>query len=251
MPKRNEPANSESASVGAPENPTNDQLAAYRSEILRRIERDRLANRFLRVLRDKFGFSANEIANDLLNNIFHSVVGTRRRLLASPFLTDSVRKHLEKPTQAEWVENNPNPDLSIARKARDLADLIEGAETGTPDFGLDALEGMKSTTAAHRETACIEMNKLPSTLRLYADYFDESRLQWQALGRIEIEALAMFQSVIQSRGQARIYEKTQHFSDERYVRLLNIALQVVGRPEIERHTLTMRRKRRRNRRSPV
>jgi hypothetical protein len=237
----------EAEATNPPDSPTVEQMDSYRTEILRRIELDRLAQKFLFRLTHKYGFSADEIVGGLLNNIFYEVIGTRERLLASPNLPESVREDLQYPSPGDWKEKNSNPDLSIGNKARALADAIEKAEIGTPGFGLDELEGMKSRPKCEQDLASLELNKLPAILRLYADYFEKSRESWLIMGRIEIDARTRFQRAVRHLGQDEIRTRTGHYSDERYYRLLNIALNVVGRPEIDRSTLTMRRTRRRAR----
>jgi hypothetical protein len=231
--------------TNSPDSPTAEQMASYRTEILRRIELDRFAHKFLSTLTHKYGFSADEVVGNLLNHIFYDVIGTRERLLATPTLPESVREHLKYPSPGDWEEKNSNPDLSIAAKARELAGVIEQAEIGTPGFGIEELDSMESRPAYERELASLELNKLPATLRLYADYFEKSRKWWRIMGRLEIDARSEFQKAVRHFGQDQIRTRTGHYSDERYYRLLNIALNVVGRPEIERNTLTMRRTRRR------
>jgi hypothetical protein len=232
-----------------PVGPTTEQVVSYRKEILRRIKDDPLAHKFLSKLTDKYQFNADEIIGGLLNNIFHDRLGVRERLLASPTLPASVRKDLQYLSPGEWKENNPSPDLSIAAKARELAEAIEKAEIDTPEFGLDQLERFKQSTESVREQAVQELNKLPATLRLYADYFEKSRGWWRIIGRMELDAQTKFQKVVRDLLQEQIRTRTGHYSDERYYRLLNIALNVVGQPEIERNALTMRRVRRRTTRS--
>jgi hypothetical protein len=231
---------------GTQNRPTREQMALYRPEILRRIEQDRLASRYLHKLTLEFGFSADEVVHDLLNHIFYQAIGTRERLLASPFLSDRVREHLKYPSPGDWRQDNPNPDLSIGVNARELADCIERSERDTPAFGLDELESMQSRTTEERELASDALLAIPATLRLYAEYFEKSRKRWDILGQVEIEAKEQFQKVVRHRGQEAIRTKTGHYSDDRYHRLLNIALSVVGQPEIDRNTLTMRRTRRRS-----
>jgi hypothetical protein len=79
---------------------------------------------------------------------------------------------------------NPHEDFlkeygssELPRRARMLAKEIEKAESGTPDFGLDQLQHKRLRTAEGREEAFTDLNKLPETLRLYADYFEESHPQ--------------------------------------------------------------------------
>jgi hypothetical protein len=255
MQERNPPSGtrklSEAEAKEPPDIPIMEQMALYRTEILRRIELDRLAHRFLRMLTHKYGFSADEVIGDLLNHIFYDVIGTPKRLLASPTLPESLRERLKYPSPGDWTKNNPKPDLSIATKARDLADLIEEAEIGTPEFGLNELDSMESRTECGREQASLELIKLPATLRLYADYLEKSRESWQIMGAIEIDARTLFQKAVRHRGQDKIRARTGHFSDERYYRLLNIALNVVGRPEIDRCALIMRRTKGRLRRGRI
>lgn len=219
-------------------------MASYRPEILRRIQQDRFASRFLHKLTHEHGFDADEVVHDLLNHIFYETIGTRERLLASPILSDRNREDLKYPSPGDWRERNTNPNLSIAFEARNLANLIEKTEKDTPEFGLDGLESMRSRTTDELELAASALNQLPATLRLYAEYFEESRKRWAILGQFEIEAKKRFQIVVRHRGQEAIRAKTDRYSDDRYCRLLNIALGVVGRPEIDRNTLTMRRTRR-------
>jgi hypothetical protein len=218
-------------------------MASYRPEILRRIQQDRLANRFLDKLTHEHGFAADEVIHDLLNHIFYEAIGTRERMLTSPLLSDRNREHLKHPSPGDWRYRNTNPNLSVAFEARKLANLIEQSEKDTPKFGLDELESMRSSTTEERELASNALNELPATLRLYADYFEESRKRWAVLGQLEIEAKKLFQTVVRHRGQEAIRAATARYSDDRYCRLLNIALGVVGRPEIDRNTLTMRRTR--------
>jgi hypothetical protein len=227
-----------------PIGPTKEEVISYRREILRRIEDDPLAHRFLLKLTVKYQFNADEIIGGLLDNIFHDRLGRRERLLASPTLPESVRKHMQYLSPGEWKEKNPSPDLSVAARARDLAEAIEKAETDTPLFGMNELERFKSSTESERELAVQELNKLPATLRLYADYFEKSRRLWRIMGRIELDAQSEFQKAVRDLLQEQIRTRTGHYSDDRYYRLLNIARNVVGQPEIERNALTMRRVRR-------
>lgn len=226
-------------------NPTTEQLILYRKEILRRIVEDRLAHKFVLELTQNHGFKIDEIIGGLLDNIFHELIAGRERLLASPTLPDSVREGMKHPSPGEWKDNNADPDLTISTKARELADAIEIAEVGTPEFGLDQLESMKPRTAGEREQAVKELNRLPAVLRLYAEYFEVSRNWWRIIGRIEIEARTGFRKATRDLLQDQIRMRTGHYSDDRFYRLLNIALDVVGQPQIDRNTLTMRRARRR------
>ena len=228
--------------------PTTAQMVCYRKEISRRIQRDPLAHRFFLELVGKYRFDADEIIGGLLDSVFHKSVGRRERLQASPVLPDSVREHLKEPSPGEWKENNPTPDLSIPVKARTLADAIERAEINTPEFGLDQLERCKVSTESERAEVIQDLNKLPATLRVYADYFEKSRGWWRIIGRIELDARSDFQRAARDLLQEQIRTRTGHYSDERYYRLLNIALSVLGRPEVDRNALTMRRKRRDSRR---
>ena len=225
-------------------NPTKAQLVLYRKKILQRITDDRLAHKFVLKLTEKHGFKVDEIIGGLLDNIFHEIIASRERLLASPTLPDSVREGMKYLSPGEWKENNPDPDLTVATKARELACAIEQAETNTPEFGLDQLECMKSRTLDERKQAVQELNELPARLRLYADYFEKSREWWRIIGRIEIEARTGFRKATRDLLQDQIRVRTGHYSDERFYRLLNIALDVVGKPQIDRNALTMRRARR-------
>ena len=231
-----------------PANPTPEQVVSYRAEILRRIKRDPLAQKFLSTLTNKFGFSSDQIIGGLLDSAFHQLFATRKRLLESTDLKESDRKDLEYPSEGEWKENNPNPDLSLASKARELANAIEKGEVGTPAFGLNHLEQTAGWTESQLEQASEELNKLPATLRLYADYFEKTRKWWGIFGKIEIDARTKFQKLRRDMLQDLIRARTGHYSDERFNRLLNIALGVVGQPEIDRTALTMRRVRRQNQR---
>jgi hypothetical protein len=243
--------NQKSAGVGIRRSlgrPTAEQLTAYRKEILERIENDPPIYKFFLKLTQRFKFNPDEIVGGLLDNIFHEDLGRRERLLASPTLPDSLREHMKYLSPGEWKMRNPNPDLSISEKARELADAIEKAEIDTPAYGLDQLDQLKTSAEGERVLAMQEINKLPAILRLYADYFEKSREWWRIIGRIENEARTMFQKASRDLLQEQIHARTGHYSDESYYRLLNIALNVVGLPEIERHALTMRRKRRDSRR---
>lgn len=231
-----------------PTNPTPEQVVAYRAEILLRIERDPLAKKFVSTLTKKFGFSSDEIIGGLLDSAFHQLLATRERLLESPDLRESDRKDLEYPSEGEWKENNPNPDVSLASKARELAEAIEKAEVGTPAFGLNRLEQTAGWNDGQLVQASEALNKLPATLRLYANYFEKTRKWWLIVGKIEIEAQTKFQKLRRDMLQDRIRARTGHYSDERFNRLLNITLSVVGQPEIDRTALTMRRARRQNHR---
>jgi hypothetical protein len=224
--------------------PTTEQMVSYRKEILRRIESTRPANKYFVELTQKYKFNPDEIIGGLLDNIFHEDIGRRERLLASPTLPDSLREHMKYPSAGEWKKKNPNPDLSISQKARELAEAVEKAELDTPAYGLDHSEQFRLHSESERALASQELNKLPAILRQYADYFDESRKWWRVMGGIENDARSDFQKAARDLLQEQIHTRTGHYSDESYYRLLNIALNVVGFPEIERHALTMRRKRR-------
>lgn len=230
-----------------PQNLSREQITAYREKILKAIETDPIAHRFLLKLTTKHKFNADEIVGGLLDNIFHDQIGRRERLLASPTLPDSVREHMKYPSPGEWKAKNSTNDDSIAASARELAGAIERAEIDTPEFGLDQLDHLKRSPESDLTQLVQDLNKLPATLRLYADYFEKSRGWWRIIGRIENDARTKFQKAVRDLLQEQIKARTGHYSDERYYRLLNIALNVLGLPGIERNALTMRRVRRRAR----
>jgi hypothetical protein len=132
----------------------------------------------------------------------------------------------------------------LPRRARMLAKEIEKAESGTPDFGLDLLHHERFRTAEGREEAFTDLNKLPETLRLYADYFEESRKFWRALGRVKRDAKQLVERGVRDRLQQEIHRRTGKYSDLRYSRLVNLAREVVGKNPLDEKALLARRMRR-------
>jgi hypothetical protein len=206
--------------------PERHERAKLENKLRQRIAENRLSKRYFAHLTGKAGFDPQYIISSLLRDALGYKVPAR--------LSTVDVDHL--------LKEHGQPDLP--QRARSLSDEIKKAEVDTPDFGLDQLDNERLRTEGGREQALVDLQKLPETLRLYADYFEKSRTWWRALGRITRESKEQLERVVRDRLQMEIYWRTGKHSDLRYSHLVNLAREVVGKEPIDEKALLARRRRR-------
>jgi hypothetical protein len=206
--------------------PQRDKRAKLENKLRQRIAENRLSKRYFAYLTGKAGFNPQYVISSLIRDALGYKVPAR---LSTVDVDRLLKQH------------GP-PDLP--QRARNLSKEIEEAESNTPDFGLDQLDNERLRTEAGREQALVDLQKLPETLRLYADYFEKSRTWWRALGRITRESKEQLERVVRDRLQMEIYWRTGKHSDLRYSHLVNLARDVVGKNPIDEKALLARRRRR-------
>jgi hypothetical protein len=175
-----------------------------------------------------------------------SKAGLSQQYVTRSLLRDAfgykVPKQLSVNPDTDFLREYGSPTLP--HRVRELADEIEQAESDTPDFGIDQLRSRAASTARQREQAARDLRRLPQVLRLYAEYFDESRAWWRVIGKLTREAKEKFERVVRDRLQMEIYWRTGKHSDLRYSHLVNLAREVVGKNPLDEKALLARRKRR-------
>jgi hypothetical protein len=202
------------------------QRAELENKLRQRIEGNPQAKKYFAYLTGPAGFNPHYVIGSLVRDAFGYEVPTA--LSANPDI-DFLKDY------------GPS---ELPRRARVLAKEIEEAESGTPNFGLDQLDNERLRTAEGRENAVMDLNKLPETLRLYADYFECSRKFWRALGRVTRDAKQQLERGVRDRLQREIHRRTGKYSDLRYSRLVNLAREVVGKNPLDEKALLARRMRR-------
>jgi hypothetical protein len=206
--------------------PLREKRAELENRLRQRIVKEPLSKRYFAYLTSKAGFDPQYVISSLIRDALGYKIPAR--------LSTVDVDHLLK-------QHGPS---DLPQRARNLSKEIEEAESNTPDFGLDQLDNERLRTEVGREQALVDLQKLPETLRLYADYFEKSRTWWRALGRITRESKEQLERVVRDRLQMEIYWRTGKHSDLRYSHLVNLAREVVGKDPIDEKALLARRRRR-------
>lgn len=207
--------------------PQPEERAEFENRLRQQIAENPLSKRYFAYLTGKAGFDPQYVIRSLIRDALGYKVPAR--------LSTVDVDHLLK-------QHGPS---DLPQRARSLSKEIEEAESDTPDFGLDQLDNERLRTEAGREQALVDLQKLPETLLLYADYFEKSRTWWKALGRITRDSKEQLERAVRDRLQMEIYWRTGKHSDLRFSHLVNLAREVVGKDPIDEKALLARRRRRR------